>query len=246
MMGAVIVALAAVAVASEPWAAMRGAAVAERSARSYTPGQVLVPMYVHSLLEDAIVELASVDSAMLSRARLTRGGAASSGACGLGTPIEIYLWPDDRLPVERVFPRERWGERIVGMYVPGPVDRIALIAWASPRETYRILVHELDHAWYERSCAERVLAESSESFAQAIDQLALRGWDIAHADDAPSRVAQAPPPAPSAPVSSGATLVRAAPTILVAAPVVLEVTATVQIAAPAIATIVAIDAPADP
>ena len=112
---------------------------------------------------------------MLSRARLYGAGVTPSSACGLGTPIEIYLWPDDRLPVDRVFPRERWGERIVGMYVPGPVDRIALIAWASPRETYRILVHELAHAWYERSCADRVLAESSESFAQAIDQLALHG-----------------------------------------------------------------------
>ncbi len=161
-----------VAAAAEPWDFVRGAHVEPQPERTYVAGQPLRPMYGPGVLDEDLVREAARASAEAAAERLADGGAAPSPACGLGTPIELYVWPGERLPAERLFPRERWDETIVGVYLPGPVDRVALVP-LPPRETYRILVHEFAHAWYERACAASILAESSEAFAQAVATRAL-------------------------------------------------------------------------
>ena len=176
--------------AGTPWEFMRGAEVSPQPERTYTAGQPLRPMFRNDVVSDSTLAMAARDSAALSRARLAKKGVTPSPSCGLGTPIEIYAWPGVYVPVETIMPREHWGAPIVGIYLPNSVDRVVLVP-SGPRETYRILVHEFAHAWYERACAHRTLKETSEAFASAVHQLALDGW---HTTRAPVARVVAPPP----------------------------------------------------
>jgi hypothetical protein len=224
--------LLALSATAAAWDAMRGAAIVPSAPRSYAAGQMVRPMYFPGLLDEALLAEAARDSAALSLERLRRAGLAPSAACGHGTPVEIYLWPDDTLPIERFFPEG--GAPIVGVYVTGPVDRVAIVAWASPRETYRVLVHELAHAWYRRACAEGTLGESSEAFAQAVDRRAQRDWDDTHAQAAweAEQIARAPDP------STTGTLLRSTSTVRVQrTPTILEFTPVVLTVAPVVLTV---------
>lgn len=152
------------------WSLWRGQSVEPQAALEVVEGLRVVPMFAEQapgLLTSAIREASRV-----SLARLARSGAAPSKACGAGTPVQVYQWPERSLPTDRFLPEETLpqGHVLLGVYRPQavePADAIAVHS-GSASDVHEVLVHELAHYWYDRACASRSLAETSEDFAQAV------------------------------------------------------------------------------
>lgn len=214
---------------ADAWPLLPGVVAVPREERTYVTGQPLRPRYAASELSDELVAEAARASARVSRSRLASMGATPSAACGLGTPIELYVWHGAALPVNQLFPDRPPEDTYVGVYVPSPgLDRIAVIP-SDRRETFRILVHEFAHAWYAHACVTVPLAESSEDFARAVQAEALRLWEAPPTPPTPPT----PPSPPSPPtrlvasnvVVTSYVLVSAPPVVLVQAPPVVLVEA---------------------
>lgn len=152
------------------WSLWQGQSVDPQAALEVVEGLRVVPMFseqASGLLASAILEASRV-----SLARLARSGAAPSKACGAGTPVQVYQWPERSLPTERFLPEETLppGHVLLGVYRPQavePADAIAVHS-GSATDVHEVLVHEFAHYWFDRACGARALKETSEDFAQAV------------------------------------------------------------------------------
>ena len=160
-------------------------------------GLSVTPMFVErtpGMLAEAVRA-----ASRISIARLSASGVAPSKACGAGTPLQVYQWPEAALPVERFMPSLQLPEdqNLRGVYVPRAAPPFDAIVVHDGREedVREVLVHEFAHYWWAHACGGRTLTETSEDFAQAVQADFLREeeardptWDI------PPR--EAPSPAP--------------------------------------------------
>jgi hypothetical protein len=116
-----------------------------------------------------LLRSAGAEATRLSMARL--GPAAGLADCGRGAVVQLYRSTASVLPQHILGPGPKG--TVVGLYAPDGaglgIDVIAL-ADGDPAQLYLVTGHEVAHYWYHRACGRRLLDESSEDFAQAIER----------------------------------------------------------------------------
>lgn len=157
------------------WSLWAGQAVEEGSPVQVAEGVAIRPMSVGGSAWRLVAQ-AAADAVRTAIPVLRRHHARLGAACGAGTIVRLYQWPGAALPPERFDPDLSLApnERLEGLYlsdavaVPGGSEDVVVVVTADDAEVHEVLVHELAHYLYQRTCGARHMHQDSEAFAQRV------------------------------------------------------------------------------
>lgn len=155
------------------WDLWAGQPVSAGGLREVADGVTIRPMSSDGSAARLVAD-AAADAVRVGLPILRRRGARLTPGCGAGTVVQLYQWPEDRLPPERFEPGLELAanERLQGMYMSnaaaGGSEDVIVVLTADDATVQGVLVHELAHFLYQRTCGEARLAIGSEAYAQRV------------------------------------------------------------------------------